>query len=61
MIEFFADLYSFILSGVAIGFLVAALFLWYCVYRDMKDREKFDEKYRKSRTIKEIIWKLRKK
>jgi O-antigen/teichoic acid export membrane protein len=61
MIEFFADLYSFILSGVAIGFLVAALFLWYCVYRDMKDREKFDEKYRKSRTIKEIIWQLRKK
>lgn len=61
MIEFFADLYSFILSGVAIGFLVAALFLWYCVYKDMKDREKFDEKYRKSRTIKEIIWQLRKK
>ena len=61
MIELFNDLYRFILSGVSIGFLVAALFLWYCVYKDMKDKQKFDEKYRKSRTIKDIIWQLRKK
>jgi hypothetical protein len=60
MIEFFADLYSFILSGVAIGFLVAALFIWYCVYKDMKDKEKFDEKYRQSRTVKDNLWNLRK-
>jgi hypothetical protein len=33
MIELFSDLYSFILSGVSIGFLVAALFVWYCIYR----------------------------
>ena len=61
MIELFNDIYRFVLSGVAVGFLVAAFFVWYCVYRDMKDREAFDEKYRKSRTIKDIIWQLRKK
>lgn len=61
MIELFNDLYRFILSGVAIGFLVAALFTWYCVYRDMKEKERFDEQYRKSRTVKDFIWQLRKK
>jgi hypothetical protein len=61
MIEILNDLYRLILSGVAFGFLVAALFVWYCVYRDMKDKEAFDDKYRKSRTIKDIIWQLRKK
>ena len=61
MIELFSDLYSFILSGVSISFLVAALFLWYCVHRDMKERKAFDDKYRKSRTIKDMICQLRKK
>ena len=56
MIELFNDLYRFILSGISIGFLVAALFLWYCVHRDMKEREAFDEKYRKSRDIKDNKW-----
>ena len=49
MIELFNDIYRFVISGVAISFLVAALFLWYCVHRDMKEKESFDEKYRKSR------------
>lgn len=53
MIELFNDLYRFILSGVSIGFLVAALFLWYCVHRDMKDKQAFDDKYRKSRNLNE--------
>jgi len=53
MIELFSDLYSFILSGVSIGFLVAALFVWYCIHRDMKDRQTFDDKYRKSRDMKD--------
>ena len=57
MIEFMTDLYEFILSGVAISFLIAALFTWYCVYKDMKDRQKFDEKYRQSRDIKDSEWK----
>ena len=66
MIELFNDIYQFVISGIAISFLVAALFLWYCVYRDMKEKERFDEQYRKSRTIKnrtvkDIIWQLRKK
>ena len=56
MIELFNNLYRFILSGISIGFLVAALFLWYCVHRDMKEREAFDEKYRKSRDIKDNKW-----
>jgi hypothetical protein len=57
MIELFSDLYSFILSGVSIGFLVAALFVWYCIYKDMKDIKKFDEKYRKSRELTNKEWK----
>lgn len=56
MIELFNDLYKFILSGVSIGFLVAALFLWYCVHRDMKEKEAFDDKYKKSRNIKDNKW-----
>jgi hypothetical protein len=57
MIEFFVDFYSFILSGVSIGFLVAVLFVWYCIYRDMKDIKKFDEKYRKNRNLTNKEWK----
>jgi len=57
MIELFNDLYRFIVSGVAVGFLIAALFLWYCIYRDMKDREAFDDKYRKSRNLTNQEWK----
>lgn len=57
MIELLSDIYAFIMSGVAIGFLVAVLFVWYCLYRDMKDRQKFDEKYRQSRDIKDSEWK----
>ena len=51
MIELLNDLYIFIMSGVAVGLLIAALFVWYCVHRDMKEREAFDEKYRKNRDI----------
>ena len=51
MIELLNDLYIIIMSGVAISFLIAALFVWYCVHKDMKDREAFDEKYRKNRNI----------
>ena len=51
MIELLNDLYRFIISGVAVGFLVAALFVWYCVYRDMKEKEAFDEKYRRNRNV----------
>ena len=57
MIEFFVEFYNFILSGAAISLLVAILFVWYCVYRDMKDRQKFDDKYRKSRELTNKEWK----
>lgn len=56
MIDLLSDLYAFVMSGVAIGFLVAALFVWYCVYKDMKDRQKFDDKYRKSRELTNKEW-----
>jgi hypothetical protein len=58
MIELLNDLYIFIMSGVAVGLLIAALFVWYCVHRDMKEREMFDDKYRKNRDIKDKDWKL---
>jgi hypothetical protein len=57
MIELLSDFYTFILSGVAISFVVAALFVWYCIHRDMKEREAFDEKYRKNRDLKNKEWK----
>jgi hypothetical protein len=51
MIELLNDIYIFIMSGVAISLLIAALFMWYCINRDMKEREMFDEKYRKNRDV----------
>jgi hypothetical protein len=57
MIEFFVEFYKFILSGAAISLLVAILFVWYCIHKDMKDIKKFDDKYRKSRDLKNKEWK----
>ena len=57
MIELLNDLYRFILSGVSIGFVIAALFVWYCIHRDMKEKQAFDEKYKKSRDLKNKEWK----
>ena len=51
MIELLNNLYTFIMSGVAISLLIAALFVWYCVHKDMKEKEMFDEKYRKNRDV----------
>jgi hypothetical protein len=51
MINLLSDLYTFIMSGIAISFLIAALFVWYCVHKDMKEKQLFDEKYRKNRDI----------
>ena len=56
MIEIFADLYPYFMWSISIGFLVAAFVLWYCIYVDMKDKQKFDEKYRKNRNIKNKEW-----
>ncbi len=46
MINFLSEMYTFFMTFVSISFLVAALFVWYCVHRDMKERK---IKYRKSR------------
>lgn len=56
MIELIADLYPYFMWSISIGFLVAAFVLWYCIYVDMKDKQKFDEKYRKNRNIKNKEW-----
>jgi hypothetical protein len=52
MIELLNDIYIFAMSGITIGLLIAALFVWYCIHRDMKEREMFDEKYKKIETLK---------
>ena len=57
MIELLGDLYRFILSGVSIGFVVAAFFILYFINKKMKEREAFDEKYRKSKDLKDKEWK----
>jgi hypothetical protein len=51
MIELLNDIYIFAISGIAISFLIAALFVWYCINKDMKEREAFDEKYRRNRDV----------
>jgi len=56
IIDFFANLYPFVMWGIAMCFLVLALVMWYCIYVDMKDKEKFDQKYRQSRNIKNKEW-----
>jgi hypothetical protein len=58
MIELLNDIYILAMSGIAFGLLIAVLFVWYCIHRDMKEREMFDEKYRKNRDLKDNDWKL---
>ena len=57
MIELLNDIYIFAMSGITIGLLIAALFVWYCVHKDMKEKQMFDEKYRRNRDIKDKEWK----
>jgi uncharacterized membrane protein YukC len=49
MIEVMAEIYRWILSGVCIAAVIAALFYWYAVYIDSKQQDDFDKKYRESR------------
>jgi hypothetical protein len=58
MIETIADLYPYFMWSLSFGFVIAALVMWYCIYMDMKDKEKFDDKYRKSRNLKNKEWDL---
>ena len=49
MIELMAEIYRWLLSGVCIAAIVAALFYWYAIHIDNKQYEDFDKKYRESR------------
>jgi len=49
MIEIMEEIYRWIISGVGIAAVVAALFYWYAVYIDSKQYDDFDKKYRESR------------
>jgi hypothetical protein len=51
MVELIQEIYRWILSGVCIAAVVAALFYWYAVYIDIdsKQYDDFDKKYRESR------------
>lgn len=52
MIEFFRNLYAFLVTGIVISMIVAALFYWYAVHIDSKQYDDFDKKYRESRGYK---------
>jgi len=52
MIDILKDLYAFIMSGVCLSLLVAVLFCWYAISKDINDKDDFDKKYRESRKTK---------
>jgi hypothetical protein len=51
MIEFFEDLYAFLVTGAGVTLLVGVLLYWYMVYIDNKQNNDFDKKYRESRDV----------
>jgi high-affinity Fe2+/Pb2+ permease len=52
MIELITDAYGLIMSGVCIAAIIAAVIYWYMISVDLKQRKKFDKKYRASRDVK---------
>ena len=52
MIELMASMYEWLMSGVCVSAIIAALFYWYAISRDMNDKDDFDKKYRESRDVK---------
>jgi len=51
MIELMASMYEWLMSGVCIAAIIAALFYWYAVHIDSKQQNDFDKKYRESRDV----------
>ena len=49
MIEFFKDVYAFLVTGAGVTLLVGVLLYWYMIYIDNKQYDDFDKKYRESR------------
>ena len=52
MTDILENLYAFIMSGVCLSLLVAVLFCWYAISKDINDKDDFDKKYRGSRDVK---------
>ena len=52
MINILENLYGIIMSGVCISAIIAALFCWYAISVDLKEKDDFDKKYRESRNVK---------
>jgi len=52
MINILENLYDILMSGVCVSAIIAALFYWYAISRDMNDKDDFDKKYRESRKTK---------
>jgi len=51
MINILENLYDILMFGVVISAIIAALFYWYAISRDMNDKDDFDKKYRESRDV----------
>ena len=49
MVEFFQELYAFLVTGAGVTLLIGVLIYWYMIYIDNKQTEDFDKKYRESR------------
>ena len=51
MIEFFEDVYAFLVTGAGVTLLIGVLIYWYMIYIDNKQTNDFDKKYRESRDV----------
>jgi nitrogen fixation-related uncharacterized protein len=51
MIELMTSMYEWIMSGICIAGIIAALFYWYAIHIDSKQQDDFDKKYRASRDV----------
>ena len=51
MIEFFKELYAFLVTGAGVTLLVGVMLYWYMTYTDNKQTDDFDKKYRESRDV----------
>jgi hypothetical protein len=51
MVEFFEDVYAFLVTGAGVTLLIGVLIYWYMIYIDNKQTNDFDKKYRESRDV----------
>ena len=50
--ELIDNIYFLVMSGLCISGVIAALFCWYAISVDLKEKDDFDKKYRESRDVK---------